>query len=78
MSRPPREGYNVVLTNHVFDEVRSIDMTLREFEALVGGGRVIEESLWRRASRNSCSSSTGRDPSTWSRLWMTFAKKRVS
>jgi hypothetical protein len=33
----------VVLTEHVFDKVRSIDMTLAEFEELLGDGEVIEE-----------------------------------
>ncbi len=36
------EGYDVVLTDHAFDRVRSIDMTLAEFEELLGGGEVIE------------------------------------
>lgn len=39
-----REGYGVVLTDHVFDKVRSIDMTLAEFEELLDGGEVIEET----------------------------------
>ncbi|AXV06848.1 hypothetical protein DVS28_a2166 [Euzebya pacifica] len=34
----------MVLTDHVFDKVRSIDMTLAEFEELLGGGAVIEEA----------------------------------
>lgn len=33
----------MVLTEHVFDKVRSIDMTLAEFEELLGDGEVIEE-----------------------------------
>lgn len=33
-----REGYGVVLTDHVFDKVRSIDMALAEFEVLLDGG----------------------------------------
>lgn len=33
----------VVLTEHVFDKIRSIDMALAEFEELLGGGEVIEE-----------------------------------
>lgn len=33
----------VVLTEHVFDKVRSIDMTLAEFEELLGDGEVIGE-----------------------------------
>lgn len=39
-----REGYDVVLTDHVFDKVRSIDMTLAEFEVLLDEGEVIEET----------------------------------
>jgi hypothetical protein len=39
-----REGYAVVLTDHVFDKVRSIDMTLAEFEVLLDEGEVIEET----------------------------------
>src|SRR5919106_4246372 len=39
-----REGYGVVLTDHVFDKVRSIDMTLAEFEVLLDEGEVIEET----------------------------------
>ena len=35
-------NYEVVLTDHVFDKVRSIDMTLAEFEQLVDLGDVIE------------------------------------
>ncbi len=38
-----RDGHGVVLTDHVFDKVRSIDMTLAEFEVLLDGGEVIEE-----------------------------------
>jgi hypothetical protein len=34
----------VVLTEHVFDMIRSIDMTLAEFEELLGSGEAIEES----------------------------------
>ncbi|MDQ2726819.1 MAG: DUF4258 domain-containing protein [Actinomycetota bacterium] len=33
----------VVLTQHVFDKVRSIDMTLAEFRALLDNGEIIEE-----------------------------------
>jgi hypothetical protein len=39
-----REGYGVVLTDHVFDKVRSIDMALAEFEVLLDEGEVIEET----------------------------------
>lgn len=36
----------IVLTEHVFDKVRSIDMTLAEFNALlIARGVVIEESV---------------------------------
>lgn len=38
----PRRGYSVVLTDHVFDKVRYIDMALAEFEVLLGSGEVIE------------------------------------
>ncbi len=34
----------MVLTDHVFDKVRSIDMTLAEFEVLLDQGEVIEET----------------------------------
>ncbi len=44
MTPARHEGYSVVLTDHVFDKVRSIDMTLAEFEELLGGGAVIEEA----------------------------------
>ncbi len=44
MAQARREGNGVVLTDHVFDKVRSIDMTLAEFEELLGGGEVIEET----------------------------------
>jgi hypothetical protein len=33
----------VVLTEHVFDKIRSIDMALAEFEQLLGCGEIIEE-----------------------------------
>jgi len=39
-----RDGYEVVLTDHVFDKVRSIDMTLAEFEILLDEDEVIEET----------------------------------
>lgn len=34
----------MVLTDHVFDKVRSIDMTLAEFETPVNDGEVIEQT----------------------------------
>ena len=34
----------MLLTDHVFDKVRSIDMTLAEFEVLLDEGEVIEET----------------------------------
>ncbi len=34
----------VVLTDHVFDKLRSIDLALAEFEALLDDGVVIEET----------------------------------
>ena len=44
MSGRHREGYDVVLTDHVFDKVRSTDMALAEFEALLDDGEVIEQT----------------------------------
>lgn len=44
MTPARREGYYVVLTDRVFDKLRSIDITLAEFEALLRGGEVIKES----------------------------------
>jgi hypothetical protein len=44
MAQARREGYGVVLTENVFDKVRSIDMALVEFEDQLGGGEVIEET----------------------------------
>lgn len=35
--------FPVVITAHVFEKVRSIDMTLAEFRELLGTGEVIEE-----------------------------------
>lgn len=38
--------YPIVLTEHVFDKVRAIDMTLAEFNELLGDdGEIIEEVL---------------------------------
>lgn len=39
-----REGYRLLLTDHVFDKVRSIDMALAEFEVLLEGGEIIERT----------------------------------
>jgi hypothetical protein len=36
-------AYPVLLTDHVFDKVRAIDLTLAEFEALLDTGEIIEE-----------------------------------
>jgi hypothetical protein len=42
----PREPqWPVVLTEHVFDKVRSLDITLAEFASLLDGGWVIEQTL---------------------------------
>ena len=50
--RPKQWTYPCVLTEHVFDKVRSLDMNLAEFEAvLTGTGEVIEESVSLTASR---------------------------
>jgi len=35
--------FGIVLTDHVFDKVRAIDLTLAEFEELLDSGEVIEE-----------------------------------
>lgn len=43
MATRGRDSYGVVLTDHVFDKVRSIDMTLAEFEGLLEDGEVIDE-----------------------------------
>ena len=43
MTRRKALTFPVVLTEHVFDKIRSIDMALAEFEELLGGGEVIEE-----------------------------------
>lgn len=47
MTPARRDGYAVVLTDHVFDKVRSIDMTLAEFEDC----SAVERSWRRRRSR---------------------------
>lgn len=69
-----REGYDVVLTDHVFDKVRSIDMTLAEFEVLLDEGEVIDEEGVKERS----SSWSGRGHSTSSLSWMTSARRSVS
>jgi hypothetical protein len=43
MPRPKTFAYPVVLTDHVFDKVRAIDLTLAEFDTLIGTGEIIEE-----------------------------------
>lgn len=78
MAQARREGYGVVLTDHVFDKVRSIDMALAELEVLLGRGEVIEETPVKMASRSCSSSSSGLDPSTWSLWWMTSGRRSVS
>jgi hypothetical protein len=40
--REPRWPY--LLTDHVFDKVRMLDMTLAEFEQLINIGEIIEET----------------------------------
>jgi hypothetical protein len=37
----------ILLTEHVFDKLRSIDLSLSEFEILLDGGLVIEETVLR-------------------------------
>lgn len=36
--------WRYLLTSHVFDKVRALDMTLAEFEQLLGTGEMIEET----------------------------------
>lgn len=43
VARPRVQRYGAVLTQHVFDKLRSIDMTLAEFQQVLGSGEVIEE-----------------------------------
>lgn len=44
MRWPPRWAlFPIVLTDHVFDKIRSIDMALAEFDGLLDAGEVIEE-----------------------------------
>ncbi|MGH3871923.1 MAG: DUF4258 domain-containing protein [Pseudonocardiaceae bacterium] len=43
MTRRKMLTFPVVLTEHVFDKIRSIDMALAEFEQLLRCGEVIEE-----------------------------------
>lgn len=38
-----RQAWRYLLTSHVFDKVRSLDMSLAELEQLLGTGEVIEE-----------------------------------
>ncbi len=42
--RPKIFRHPILITDHVFDKLRSIDLDLTEFEALLGGGVVIEET----------------------------------
>lgn len=37
--------HRVLLTEHVFDKLRSVDLALAEFEALLDTGIVIEEAV---------------------------------
>ncbi len=43
MARQKVVRFPVVLTYHVFEKLRSVDMTLAELELLLGDGEVIEE-----------------------------------
>lgn len=43
MTRHRVRRFPALVTDHVFDKVRSIDMTLAEFEHLLDTGEVIEE-----------------------------------
>jgi hypothetical protein len=42
--RRKRQRWPYLLTDHVFDKVRSLDLTLAEFEQLLGSGEIIEET----------------------------------
>ncbi len=46
MARPRRkeQRWPYLLTYHVFEKVRLLDMTLAEFEGLLGSGEIIEET----------------------------------
>lgn len=47
MTEAPRRKvfrHRILLTDHVFDKVRSIDMTLAEFREVLDSGEVIEEN----------------------------------
>ena len=37
--------FPIVLTDHAFDKVRAIDLTLAEFEELLDSGEIIEERV---------------------------------
>jgi hypothetical protein len=43
VSRRKWFAYPVVLTDHVFDKIRAVDLTFAEFEALLDTGEVVEE-----------------------------------
>jgi hypothetical protein len=44
-SHPKVFLHRILLTDHVFDKLRSIDLGLAEFESLLDAGIVIEETL---------------------------------
>ena len=41
----PQRRFRVVMTLHLFTKLREIDLSLAEFERLLGSGEVIEEHL---------------------------------
>jgi YgiT-type zinc finger domain-containing protein len=45
MSRRKSFAYAVILTDHVFDRVRALGLTLGEFETVLGAGEIIEEHV---------------------------------
>lgn len=45
MARRKSFDYAVILTDHVFDKVRTPDLTLGEFETVLGAGEIIEEHM---------------------------------
>lgn len=67
MTRRKVLTHPVILTEHVFDKIRSIDMALAEFEELLSGGEVIEEHESELVgSRSLCWLLTGGVRCTWS------------
>jgi hypothetical protein len=45
--RRKQQRWPYLLTYHVFEKVRALDLALTEFEALLGSGEIIEETVLR-------------------------------